>query len=208
MSEKEKLNKFSLMENNEKEKTVRSITVRKRQLPLKRTYFKGEAGIAHINEMRGRLWFYCNYAVNFEIKRGDVFRAVFANSFGSELSGPHYVVAVNKSREKDGLVSVVPLKSKKDKKPNPASDLELGIIEGLNFKEAIAILNQRQSIDKHRIVGDELIRKVKVSSINNALNNGQEYLTYKTPYRLTESQMSKLINALVHLTKFDYLKHN
>ncbi len=208
MSEKENQNKISLIEGGEKEKIVRILTVRKREVPLKRTYLKGDAGAAYRDEMRNRLWFYCNYAVNFEIKRGDVFRAVFPSSFGSELSGPHYVVAVNNSREKDGLISIVPLKSKKSKKPNPASDLELGIIEGLNFKEAIAVLNQRRSIDKYRIFGDELIRKVKVSSIGNELNNGHEYVTYKTPYRLTENQLNKLINALVHLIKYNYLKHD
>ncbi|NLB48983.1 MAG: type II toxin-antitoxin system PemK/MazF family toxin [Erysipelotrichia bacterium] len=196
-----------LHKSNQKQKTVIEVKILKREKKLKRRYLVGQFKETFNAKMNQRTSLFCRYNVKMKIKKGDVLKVIFPISFGSEIAGEHFVVAISPSTEKSSLLTVIPLKSLKEKGINPASDLILGKIPGLNQKTAVAIINQPQTIDKYRICVDDLINIVDSKYYKNKFDNGEEVLFYKTSYRLTKEQLRLLIKSFTYFIERDYLRH-
>ena len=87
-------------------------------------------------------------------KRGEIVLAHFGFNVGSEYGGMHYAVVVKKDKKSNPILNVVPLSSLKEGQTSAdlhSDEVYLGSIDGLNEKEAIAILNQMRPISKIRI---------------------------------------------------------
>lgn len=87
-------------------------------------------------------------------KRGEVVLAHFGFNVGSEYGGMHYAVVVKKDKKSNPILNVVPLSSLKEGQTSTdlhSDEVYLGSIDGLNEKEAIAILNQMRPVSKIRV---------------------------------------------------------
>lgn len=102
--------------------------------------------------------------VNLEIKQWEIYEIDFGINVNSEFSGRHYGIVLFDSSINNPLISVIPLKTKKEK-INKYSDVYLGKIEGINtLKESIAVINQINTFDKLRIFNKEIINKHTINS--------------------------------------------
>ena len=102
--------------------------------------------------------------VNLEIKQWEIYEIDFGINVNFEFSGRHYGIVLFDSSINNPLISVIPLKTKKEK-INKYSDVYLGKIEGINtLKESIAVINQINTFDKLRIFNKEIINKHTINS--------------------------------------------
>ena len=192
-----------------KENDSLAMKIIKRRVPMKYTFLKGEDARKHIITLNQFIYFYRYFETRVEIKKGDVFLARFPFECGNELSGNHYVVALLDSNPINQVVTVIPLKSAKGKILNPASDMMLGEIVGLrNGKESVAVINQIRTIDKRRLFEPSEIAKLFKYFSDETIG---EYSIIECPnknvYRLSESQFTKLHNAIRQYVNNGYIKH-
>lgn len=153
-------------------------------------------------------YFHKHFKTRIAIRRGDVFRVSFNYECGSELSGSHFVVAINDSKVNEPMVTVVPLKSYKGKL-NPRSDVLLGIVEGTKTgKESIAVINQIKGIDKSRMIEDVKSKTLeKIFNDTKIAEDDEIVIKVKTIYRLTAQQLYVLMTALNDYINFGYISH-
>lgn len=130
---------------------MRILKIVKRRVPYIKNYNYTPYRIGKI--ISTYRFFYRFFDTKFAIRKGEIFVARFDDGIGCELTGNHYVMALLDSRENEQLISIVPLKSLKEKESlNPASDLLIGVVNGINNgKETVAVINQVKSIDKRRL---------------------------------------------------------
>ena len=174
-----------------------------KDLPASKQLLEGQRAKSFVRQINCFTEFSNNYKTRQEIKAGDVF--VLRHNFGcgSELSGPHFVVAVVNSPEKSPIVTVIPLKTfKASRRIHPASDLVIGKIPGLDSHTfAIAIINQIKSIDKCRLFDNEITNTI-YNCEQGIINDYSQPIEckYKKHYRLTHNQIEAIREAL-----FQYL---
>lgn len=85
-------------------------------------------------------------------KRSEIVLANFGFNVGAEYGGMHYAVVIKDSSKSNPNVNVVPLSSLDEGEENTHKDrVPLGVIEGLNAKEAVAIPDQMRPISKLRV---------------------------------------------------------
>ena len=184
------------------------LKILKRRIPLTNAFLKNEELKKHIGTMNGFTFFYRNFETRLRIFKGDVFVAQLSLNVGNELSGPHFVVALNDSDCENQLVTVVPLKSSKGKEINPASDICLGEIDGLEGKEAIAIINQIKTIDKRRLFARKTILRLNEYICDDTIHNYQEFVVEdKNVYRLKARQMTQIVKAVREFFDDGYIHH-
>ena len=139
-------------------KEKKELMMKKRRIPLAQPYFKGESAKHRNGLTNTHIFAYKYFEPVFAVKAGDVYLARFPIEYGSELHGDHFVAVLLDSPVACPLVTVVPLKSEKAKEINPASDIRLGVIEGINNgRKTIAVINQTRAIDKRRLLSEEAI---------------------------------------------------
>ena len=206
--EKKKDSDVSFMEEDQKEHF--DLVVSKRRFPIVKEYLKGLEARKYIIAINQLTYFYKFFETRFEIKRGDVFLARFGMGCGNELSGNHYVAALLDSDSINQVVTVVPLKSTKGNPMNPASDILLGKIKGLeNGKEAVAIINQIKTIDKRRLFNPETIAKLSYYQRSEVIGEYSEIeCQIKAKYRLTDEQDKKVHKAIREYIINGYIKHS
>ena len=182
----------------------------KKRIPLKINFLKGEEARKYIVSINQLTYFYKNFETRIAIKKGDVFVARFAFECGNELSGDHFVAALLDSSPLNPVVTIVPLKSAKGKPLNPASDILLGNIEGIeNGKESIAIINQIRTIDKRRMFDEEILRHLE-RYLSDEMISEYSLITcqYKKIYRLSDEQYYKMHKAAQEYIYNGYIKHS
>ncbi|WP_236717729.1 type II toxin-antitoxin system PemK/MazF family toxin [Rummeliibacillus stabekisii] len=89
-----------------------------------------------------------------KVQTGEVVLAHFGFNVGAEYGGMHYAVVIKKDKKSNPLLNVVPLSSLKEGQTVDdlhTEDVYMGNIEGLNEKEAFAILNQMRPVSKLRV---------------------------------------------------------
>lgn len=130
---------------------VKDLVITKRRVPYIKHYYTAPYRLGKI--ICVYRFFYRYFDTKFAIRKGDIFVARFEDGIGCELTGDHYVLALLDSKENSQLITIVPLTSLKDKQSlNPASDLLIGVVDGINNgKETVAVINQVRSIDKRRL---------------------------------------------------------
>ena len=108
------------------------------------------------------------------------------------------------------LVTVVPLKSEKAKEINPASDIRLGVIHGINSgHKTIAVINQTRAIDKRRLLSEEAINTLHSLVKKNLLKDYEEVCAEViNNYRLTKEQYYLLKKKAVGYIKNNYITHD
>ena len=189
--------------------TKLKLTLVKRRIPFHKDFLYGKAVRRNAIEINRMVYLTKYFETRYEIKKGDVFLAYFYHEVGSELEGPHYVVAFQNSNEMNPVITVVPLSSAKEGKiPNPAGGIQLGEIEGLNRKQAIALVNHLRVIDKRRLIDKDAVE----TYYNHCrANNDPDYkeinLQKKNIYRLTDEQYNKLHKAVSQYIMTGYIKH-
>ena len=153
-------------------------------------------------------FFHKYFQTKVAITHGEVFVVNMDFECGNELSGRHFVVAMNDSKEQDPMVTVIPLKSYKGVL-NPRSDVLLGKVEGTTTgSESIALINQIKSIDKCRLFEHTTIMQMK-RILNSAqlAEDSEIEINSKTVYRLSEQQFRKLQKAMNEFLNFGYIQH-
>ncbi|WP_242694938.1 type II toxin-antitoxin system PemK/MazF family toxin [Pseudogracilibacillus auburnensis] len=87
-------------------------------------------------------------------KRSEIVLAHFGFNVGAEYGGMHYAVVIRNSSKTNPNVNVVPLSSLEEEENEEDVHKDrvfLGLINGLNEKNAVAIPDQMRSISKIRI---------------------------------------------------------
>ena len=87
-------------------------------------------------------------------KRSEIVLAHFGFNVGAEYGGMHYAVVIRNSSKNNPNVNVVPLSSLEegeDKEDIHKDRVFLGVIQGLNAKNAVAIPDQMRPISKIRV---------------------------------------------------------
>ena len=182
----------------------------KKRVPLKVGFLKGEEARRYVVSTNELIYFYKNFETRIAIKRGDVFVARFVFECGNELHGDHFVAALLDSSPLNPVVTVVPLKSAKGRPLNPASDILLGNIEGIeNGKESVAIINQIRTIDKRRLFDTEVLKHLE-RYLSNEMLGEHSLITcqFKKIYRLSDGQYRKMHKAVEEYICNGYIKHN
>ena len=153
-------------------------------------------------------FFHKYFQTKVAVYHGEVFMVNMDFECGNELSGRHFVVAMNDSKEQDPMVTVIPLKSYKGIL-NPRSDVLLGKVEGTTTgNESIALVNQIKSIDKCRMFEHTTIPQMKKILNRVQLAEDDEIeIKSKTVYRLSEKQFRKLQKAMNEFLNFGYIQH-
>lgn len=187
----------------------KEIMVIKRRIPLNHPYLKGDLAKKHTGILNQQIFLYKYFETRFQVKQGEVYRASFPFEFGSEIHGDHFVVAVSDSRPLNPFVLIVPLKSKKEKELNPASDISLGFVSGINNgKLTVAIVNQVRSIDKRRLINGDAINALFEKFKQNSLVDYENICVQTTRiYRLSKEQFHILQKALIGFVATNYLSH-
>ena len=146
----------------------------------------------------------------FAVKAGDVYLARFPIEYGSEIHGDHFVAVLLDSPVACPLVTVVPLKSEKAREINPASDIRLGVIEGINNgRKTIAVINQTRAIDKRRLLSEEAISALHSLVKKNLLKDYEEVCAEVINcYRLTNEQYNLLRKKAIGYFKNNYISHD
>lgn len=106
-------------------------------------------------------------------KRGEIVLAHFGFNVGAEYGGMHYAVVIKKDKKSNPLLNVVPLSSLKDGQTKGnlhSDDVYLGNIDGLNEKEAFAILNQMRPVSKIRVFKPRLSSEGSILLTNDQLD--------------------------------------
>ena len=174
------------------------LTITKRRIPLTKVPFLGGyCAKEHIRDFNRVAYFYKFFETKFSIKHGDVFVVRFISTCGNELNGNHFVVALLDSPALSPVVTIVPLKSLKGNQLNPASDVFVGQINGLtNEKDAVAIINQIQTIDKSRLISKEIINNVCRYQTDESARDYEEIeVQDKNVYRLNAEQFNRVHTA-------------
>lgn len=202
-------------EDNDKEKQKTSkekkeLMMKKRRIPLAQPYFKGESAKHRNGLTNTHIFAYKYFEPVFAVKAGDVYLARFPIEYGSELHGDHFVAVLLDSPVACPLVTVVPLKSEKAKEINPASDIRLGVIEGINNgRKTIAVINQTRAIDKRRLLSEEAISALHSLVKKNLLKDYEEVCAEVINcYRLTNEQYNLLRKKAIGYFKNNYISHD
>ena len=186
------------------------MQVLRKRIPTRCEFLKGIEARKHVVSINQLIYFYRYFETRLEIKRGDVFLARFAFECGNELNGDHLVAALLDSSPLSQVVTIIPLKSAKGRPLNPASDILLGKIEGIeNGKETIAVINQIRTIDKRRLFDAEIIAHLE-RYFNDEMLGEYAVITcqYKKLYRLSETQYKKMHKAAMEYVYNGYIKHD
>ena len=186
------------------------MQVLRKRIPTRCEFLKGIEARKHVVSINRLIYFYRYFETRLEIKRGDVFLARFAFECGNELNGDHFVAALLDSSPLSQVVTIIPLKSAKGRPLNPASDILLGKIEGIeNGKETIAVINQIRTIDKRRLFDAEIIAHLE-RYFNDEMLGEYAVVTcqYKKLYRLSETQYKKMHKAAMEYVYNGYIKHD
>ena len=188
----------------------KELTVQKRRIPLGQHYLKGLEAKQYTGRINQQIFFYRFFETRFAIKRGEIYLASFPIEFGSEIHGEHFVAAILDSNPLNPLVLVVPLKSEKDKEVNPASDVRLGYIQGINNgKKTIAVINQVRAIDKRRLFNAESIDRLYGLNKHNLIKDYENVAGLRTNvYRLTDKQYDLIHRKLIGYVAHNYLTHD
>lgn len=124
--------------------------------------------IEHMDDKRGRIFIdwlqnqnkYLVWEETFDpsylraYKRSEIVLANFGFNVGAEYGGMHYAVVIKDSSKNNPNVNVVPLSSLDDGESETDTHKDrvfLGVIEGLNKKNAVAIPDQMRPISKLRV---------------------------------------------------------
>ena len=186
------------------------MQVLRKRIPTRCEFLKGIEARKHVVSINQLIYFYRYFETRLEIKRGDVFLARFAFECGNELNGDHFVAALLDSSPLSQVVTIIPLKSAKGRPLNPASDILLGKIEGIeNGKETVAVINQIRTIDKRRLFDAEIIAHLE-RYFNDEMLGEYAVVTcqYKKLYRLSETQYKKMHKAAMEYVYNGYIKHD
>ena len=188
----------------------KEMMVLKRRVPMAQPYIKGEEARKLSGFRNQQIYFYKFFETRFMVNRGEVYLASFPLEFGSEIHGEHLVAAVLDSKPLNPLVLVVPLKSEKEKELNPASDIRLGRIQGVNNgRKTIAIINQVRAIDKRRLFKVESIDALHSLNSKNLIGEYQLICGQRSNvYRLTNEQYRLIHGKLIGYVSTSYLNHD
>ena len=188
----------------------RQVVLSQRKIPLFQPYFKGESAKRNNGLLNQQVFLYKHFETRFALKRGEVCLARFPLEFGSELHGDHFVVVLLDSGILNPLVTVVPLKSEKEKSLNPASDLRIGNIIGINGgKRSVAIINQIRSIDKRRLISETSINILHGRFREKTIQENTEFaLDTINIYRLTDEQFNLMRKTVVGYIINNYVRHD
>ena len=191
-------------------KEKKELMMKKRRIPLAQPYFKGESAKHRNGLTNTHIFAYKYFEPVFAVKAGDVYLARFPIEYGSELHGDHFVAVLLDSPVACPLVTVVPLKSEKAKEINPASDIRLGVIEGINNgRKTIAVINQTRAIDKRRLLSEEAISALHSLVKKNLLKDYEEVCAEVINcYRLTNEQYNLLRKKAIGYFKNNYISHD
>ena len=191
-------------------KEKKELMMKKRRIPLAQPYFKGESAKHRNGLTNTHIFAYKYFEPVFAVKAGDVYLARFPIEYGSELHGDHFVAVLLDSPVACPLVTVVPLKSEKAKEINPASDIRLGVIEGINNgHKTIAVINQTRAIDKRRLLSEEAISALHSLVKKNLLKDYEEVCAeIINCYRLTNEQYNLLRKKAIGYFKNNYISHD
>lgn len=124
--------------------------------------------IENMDEKRGKIFIdwlktsnkYLVWEENFDpsymraYKRGEIVFANFGFNVGAEYGGMHYAAVVKESSKNNPNVSVVPLTSLEEGETEADTHKDrvfLGLIQGLNEKNAVAIPDQMRPVSKLRV---------------------------------------------------------
>jgi mRNA interferase MazF len=124
--------------------------------------------IENMDEKRGKIFIdwlqtqnkYLDWEENFKpsylraYKRAEIVLAHFGFNVGAEYGGMHYAVVIKDSSKNNPNVNVVPLSSLKEGETEENTHKDrvfLGVIQGLNEKNAVAIPDQMRPISKLRV---------------------------------------------------------
>ena len=191
-------------------KEKKELMMKKRRIPLAQPYFKGESAKHRNGLTNTHIFAYKYFEPVFAVKAGDVYLARFPIEYGSEIHGDHFVAVLLDSPAVCPLVTVVPLKSEKAKEINPASDIRLGVIEGINNgHKTIAVINQTRAIDKRRLLSEEAISGLHSLVKKNLLKDYEEVCAEVINcYRLTNEQYNLLRKKAIGYFKNNYISHD
>ncbi len=186
-----------------------NLIVKKRKAPLAHPYISNAAVMKYKGEANTRLFAYKYFDTAFSVKAGDVYLARFPLDYGAELHGDHFVAVLLDSTKANPLVTVVPLKSEKAKALNPASDIRMGIIRGINSgHRTVAVINQVKGIDKRRLLSEEAINGLHSQVQKNLIGDCEEVCAEKiNKYRLTPTQLRILKKVTLCYIKSNYVEH-
>ena len=175
-------------------KERQQLILRKRRIPMAHPYLNGPSAKRYMGELNTNLFAYKYFETLYTVKAGDVYLARFPMEFGSELHGDHFVAVLLDSNTLNPLITVVPLKSEKAKELNPASDIRLGIIRGINSgHRTVAVINQIRAIDKRRLISEKAINALHAQFDNNLIKDyGEVCVEIIRKYRLTREQLNLL----------------
>ena len=187
---------------------TKELKIVKRRTPLRHAFFDDEEAEDYISSLNSFNYFAKNFETRFEIKKGEVFLAKLGYGAGCEIAGNHYVVAILNSKPINQSVTVIPLKSKKDKKPlNPASDILIGTIEGLNSNETIAVINQVRTIDKARLLNSETLMNARRYIADSMIAENKEItVNHNTVFRLNDEQLKRVSKAIQQFVYNGYIR--
>lgn len=203
--------KFEVMsEDDSKKKEKLHLILRKRRIPLAHPYLKGGDAKRNTGSTNTRIFAYKHFETDFSVKAGDVYLARFPLEFGSELHGDHFVAVLLDSTPVNPLITVAPLKSERAKELNPASDLRLGIIKGINSgHRTVAVINQLRAIDKRRLLSEEAINDLHSQFQKNLIKDYDEVCVETiNKYRLTREQYNLLKKTVLGYIANNYINHD
>lgn len=188
----------------------RFLIMRRRRIPLFQPYLKGEAAKKTNGILNQQIFIYKNFETMFAVKAGEVYLARFPLEFGSEIHGDHFVVAILDSGPLNPLITVIPLKSEKAKQLNPASDIRIGVIPGINNnRRSIAVINQIRSIDKRRLISVDSINALYELFRKNIVKEYEEVCAETVnSYRLTSDQLKLVRKTTIGFIVSNYVSHD
>ena len=110
----------------------------------------------------------------------------------------------------NGLSAVKEEILEKAREINPASDIRLGVIEGINNgHKTIAVINQTRAIDKRRLLSEEAISALHSLVKKNLLKDYEEVCAEVINcYRLTNEQYNLLRKKAIGYFKNNYISHD
>ncbi len=129
------------------------------------------------------------YTLRYDLKRGEIYEFDWGLNVNAEFSNRHYGVVLADSDIYNPLVTVCPLKSN-HKGSHPKSDVDLGIVKGLNtLNSTIAVVNQIRTMDKLRIYDRRAIGR------KNAQLSDSSFEKDNTIMRLENDKLEMIIEA-------------
>ncbi len=191
-------------------KERQQLILRKRRIPMAHPYLNGPSAKRYMGELNTNLFAYKYFETLYTVKAGDVYLARFPMEFGSELHGDHFVAVLLDSNTLNPLITVVPLKSEKAKELNPASDIRLGIIRGINSgHRTVAVINQIRAIDKRRLISEKAINALHAQFDKNLIKDyGEVCVEIIRKYRLTREQLNLLRSVTLGYIRNNYVRHD